>query len=88
MNQTSSPCTNSLSPMLEMLNLCRYETAPARDLAMASLAISTIGSVLYAVSPNDICVLASRFIVGVAAGVQGMFVHIVTVDLCGVHVCV
>jgi hypothetical protein len=50
-----------------------YEHAPARDLAMGSLAISAIGSVLYAVAPNDYFVLLSRFIVGLAAGVQAPF---------------
>ena len=58
--------------------------APARDLAMAALAISTVGSVLYAVAPNDMCVLASRFIVGMAAGVQGPF-YSMAAGLCKDH---
>lgn len=61
-----------------------YEVAPARDLAMAALAISTVGSVLYAVAPNDLCVLASRFIVGMAAGVQGPF-YSMAAGLCKDH---
>ena len=61
-----------------------YEVAPARDLAMAALAISTVGSVLYAVAPNDMCVLASRFIVGMAAGVQGPF-YSMAAGLCKDH---
>ena len=61
-----------------------YETAPARDLAIAALAISTVGSVLYAVAPNDIYVLASRLLVGVAAGVQGPFLSMAA-GLCKDH---
>ena len=61
-----------------------YEIAPARDLAMVSLAISTVGSVLYAVATNDVFVLASRFLVGVAAGVQGPFLSMAA-GLCADH---
>ena len=61
-----------------------YETAPARDLAIAALATGTIGSVLYAVAVNDVYVLASRFLVGMATGVQGPFLSMAA-GLCKEH---
>ena len=61
-----------------------YEAWPALHLAMGALAISAVGSVLYAVAPNDVAVLASRFIVGMAAGVQTPFMCMAA-GLCPEH---
>ena len=47
-----------------------YDRRPAREVVVGSLMLNAFASILYAVAPHRIVILASRFLVGVAGGVQ------------------
>jgi hypothetical protein len=47
-----------------------YDRRPAREVVVGSLVLNAFASILYAVAPHRIVILASRFLVGVAGGVQ------------------
>jgi len=65
-------CANNLFSMW-------YDKRPAREVVVGALVLNVFASILYSVAPHRVFVLASRFLVGFASGVQAPLMTLVGV---------